>query len=852
MENRFPEELSRLPQWVCWRLEQDKAGRAAKVPYSPKTGYKASSNNPNTWGKLDEALLSVDKYMFSGVGFVFTTESGIVGIDIDHCIEDGQLNPVASDILAHIPPTYIEVSPSGKGLHIFLRGTLPSGGNKNSKTGVEMYSSNRYFTMTGKCFQGSVDSITADSSGILEYIHQKYIVSDRKSRNNQSFQAVSTLSDDEVLRLAQGSKDGAKFTSLWRGEWQNDFASQSEADFALCRKLAFWCGRDETQIDRLFRQSALFRDKWDTRHSANGLTYGQQTVQNACKATENVYAPAKKKDADVFQQGNAYYRRKGEKYYQITNFVVSPIEMIIAQDEAQLSCELITERGEKFPQAFTSGDFSTVQKFKSVLNKRTIALSFYGGEGDLELFKTYIYENLEWKKKRGVKALGIYRHKQGLVFVDSAGAVGVGGKQINDIVQMEKYRSMESRILQADFLDKSGLQMLSEHILRYNEPAKTVPILAWTAACFIKPHLRNSDIKFPHLFLIGEAGSGKSNTLERVILPIFSRSKVSASSPVSGFTLMMESASSNIIPQALDEFKPSKLDKLHLNWLFNHFRDSYDCHEGVRGRADQTQITYDLLAPIAVAGEESADESAIRERSVELLFSKKDIRQQGCRESFAWLSGKGNLLNSFGRSILDIALSTTPKEVKQWFKEGKDSFSGDLPLRVLDNLCCLYAGLCLLGKLCGRLGCPRDTLFQYDHEACTRYIQFAAQEYLLDGGTNNKAIVEQTFEIMARMKLKQGEDYAFENNGQFLCFCLSSVYDRYTKYRKDYAIVGEVLPANQFKKQLEHSEFFIEKNRSKRMGEEVRKVWTVDFAVLSKRCDVSGFVKEIPSVPPSM
>jgi primase-polymerase (primpol)-like protein len=218
MENRFPEELSRLPQWVCWRLEQDKkTGRTAKVPYSPKTGYKASSNSPNTWGKLDEALLYVDKYMFAGVGFVFTQVSGIVGIDIDHCIEDGKLNIVASDILSHLPPTYIEISPSGKGLHIFLRGALPPGGNKNSKTGVEMYASNRYFTMTGNRFQGAIDSIAFDSGGVLEYIHQKYIATSRKSTNNQSFQAVSSFSDEEVLRLAQDSKDGSKFLALWSG-----------------------------------------------------------------------------------------------------------------------------------------------------------------------------------------------------------------------------------------------------------------------------------------------------------------------------------------------------------------------------------------------------------------------------------------------------------------------------------------------------------------------------------------------------------------------------------------------------------------------------------------------------------
>jgi len=464
-----------------------------------------------------------------------------------------------------------------------------------------------------------------------------------------------------------------------------------------------------------------------------------------------------------------------------------------------------------------------------------------GGEGDLELFKIYVYA-LKWTKKRGVKALGIYQRNKRLVFVDTNGAVGVGGRKASDMVQMERFKVLESNILKAVFLDGDGLRALAEHTFSYNEPAKTIPILAWAAGCFIKPHLRRSRIKYPHLFLIGEAGSGKSNTLERVILPIFSRSKVTASAQVTAFTLMRESNSSNVIPQAFDEFKPSKIDKNRLHWLHNHFRDSYDIHEGVRGKADQTAVTYELLAPIVVAGEESAEESAIRERSIELLFSKKDInREPGHRSNFVWLTGNGKLLSALGRSLLDTALDTTPAEASHWYDEGRDYFATELPLRILDNLCCLYAGLCLLAKLCNRLGLSWP--FPFDREACTKYIEYGAKEYLLDGGLSNKSIVEQTFEVMSRMPLKPGVDYAFENNNEFLCIALANIYDKYTRYRRDCAIIGEVLTYPQFKKQLEHSEFFAEKNRTKRFGDDTKRVWVVDFHMLSKLCDMSGFVQ---------
>ena len=77
---------------------------------------------------MEFAGKALRQHSYTGLGFVFTREAGIVGVDIDHCIVDGALNETAAAILEKLPPTYIEVSPSGTGLHIFLRGTMPEGG----------------------------------------------------------------------------------------------------------------------------------------------------------------------------------------------------------------------------------------------------------------------------------------------------------------------------------------------------------------------------------------------------------------------------------------------------------------------------------------------------------------------------------------------------------------------------------------------------------------------------------------------------------------------------------------------------------------------------------------------------
>lgn len=840
----FPQELAALRQWICWRLEPDPKGeRPRKVPYDPKTGRKASSTNPETWATLPEAMRAQTKYLFTGVGFVFTEAGGIVGVDIDHCRnEDGTFTEAAQAILDKYP-SYTEISPSGAGLHIFYRGVMPDKGNKNSATGVEMYASARYFTMTGNRLEGTPEVI-ADGAQALPWIHENYIARKqvRKRKAKKAARRV-VLSDEQVLEKARTAQNAEDFTVLWEGRWQDKFASQSEADLALCCALAFWTGRDKEQMDRLFRQSALFREKWDKVHHADGATYGEETLEQAIARTENVYSPGG--ELGVFEANGRYMRERGENVYPLTNFVVHPLEMLVAEEEAQMTCDAATMYGETFRLTFMTADFASAQKFKAVLNKRTISLSYMGSDGDLEVLKTYL-AGLEWQVKRGVKALGLYERDGRWTYVDRSRAFAAGGEEVADMVQMEKCASIETALPEHPPISAERLMELGAPLLSYNEPAKTVTVLAWCAGCFVKEMLRAAGVKHPHLFLIGEAGSGKSTTLERVILPIFGRSRVVAAPQVTGFTLMKDAASSNLFPQALDEFKPSKIEKNRLAALYNHFRDSYDGHEGVRGRADQTQATYALLAPLVVAGEESPDEPAIRERGMELLFSKRDLKDPAARQAFGRLSAMQGALTEMGRALLDTALTLNTATARQWFDEALPLFNGRLPSRVVNNLACCMAGLRLTEAMCNRLGLSWGQVFPVGLDACAKHLEYAAREYLLDGGESNKSVVEQTLEVMDRMTVSP-EYCAFSKDGKEVAFLFARFYDQYTKYRRDHAIYGECLPYNQFIKQVKKSDLFVG-YKTARIGPGTPKAYVLNYELIRQRCDVTGFLGT--DVPP--
>ena len=147
----LPDALIQLPQWCCWRAvwrpgKGDRSGKWTKAPHQPD-GQFAKSTVPATWGEFGECLLAYQSGGFDGIGFVFTAEAGIVGIDLDKCVaEDGTIDEWALEAVRRFN-SYTELSPSGTGLHIYARGHIPISGRK--KGHVEIYRQGRFFTVTG-------------------------------------------------------------------------------------------------------------------------------------------------------------------------------------------------------------------------------------------------------------------------------------------------------------------------------------------------------------------------------------------------------------------------------------------------------------------------------------------------------------------------------------------------------------------------------------------------------------------------------------------------------------------------------------------------------------------------------
>jgi putative DNA primase/helicase len=146
----IPEELRARPQWVVWKAVGDKPD---KVPYSARTGRRASSTDLLTWSTFQEALEAYGNGEYAGLGFVFSSADPYTGIDLDDCVnEDGEIALWALEIVRYFD-SYTELSATGSGLHIIVRGEVPN----RRKGEVEVYSSKRFFTVTGHVVEVSGD-----------------------------------------------------------------------------------------------------------------------------------------------------------------------------------------------------------------------------------------------------------------------------------------------------------------------------------------------------------------------------------------------------------------------------------------------------------------------------------------------------------------------------------------------------------------------------------------------------------------------------------------------------------------------------------------------------------------------
>ena len=299
---RVPSELRNETRWVCWR-ETDRDGKPTKVPIDPHTGGFASVDDPETWGGFDEATAAAEADDIDGIGFVFIDGDTVAGVDLDDVRDpaDGTLSAAATDIVETLD-SYTEVSPSGTGLHVLIRGFVPPGRTRHG--GIELYDTGRFFTVTGDHIDRTPTDLEVRQEELRD-VHAAYVARSesaherRVESDDNAGTSVSAADVDHDVILDRAAHND-KFQRLWSGDTAG-YQSHSEADMALCCFLAYHTGGETTAMDDLFRQSGLMRSKWD--EDRGDRTYGELTLHNAVEFVDDHDPYLVENDAEVDEVG---------------------------------------------------------------------------------------------------------------------------------------------------------------------------------------------------------------------------------------------------------------------------------------------------------------------------------------------------------------------------------------------------------------------------------------------------------------------------------------------------------------------------------------------------------------------
>jgi putative DNA primase/helicase len=256
----FPAALTAADRWSPWSLVP-RDGHLAKIPLIPK-------NKP--WRSFEWAW---DHSSDTRRRLGFQLGDSWCGVDLDKCrdAESGMVLPQAAVIVATFAGAYISPSVSGTGIHVIGRGPADLTGGEvifreAQAPQVILHNSSWWFAMVPGAFGDPTRDITEPLLALRARSPKASSPAPRAAGHEErGFPRAKDMSDDELLTEILASGQGVLFAHLFRAEWRElgRYQSQSEADLALVKILAWWTNYDGARVDRLFRQSGLMRPKWN-------------------------------------------------------------------------------------------------------------------------------------------------------------------------------------------------------------------------------------------------------------------------------------------------------------------------------------------------------------------------------------------------------------------------------------------------------------------------------------------------------------------------------------------------------------------------------------------------------------
>lgn len=197
-----PASLKSRQQWLVWKFEPGATPEAKprKMPYYAsgrrRSGTQGSAGDRSLLVTFDAAIAAAQRLKMEGIGFAFLPDDGLIGIDIDGAIdvESGEISERAAAIIAACD-SYTEYSPSRKGVHIIVQGSIEAS-FKSNDIGVEVFCGSQYFTFTGQRWPGAPDDLHVIPDGVIGRL--RATVDQAKNKGATRAPAPAPMTDDRA------------------------------------------------------------------------------------------------------------------------------------------------------------------------------------------------------------------------------------------------------------------------------------------------------------------------------------------------------------------------------------------------------------------------------------------------------------------------------------------------------------------------------------------------------------------------------------------------------------------------------------------------------------------------------
>lgn len=394
----------------------------------------------------------------------------------------------------------------------------------------------------------------------------------------------------------------------------------------------------------------------------------------------------------IEKRSDGYYYIGARADIRISTFTMSPLNVVIDRPQdgsaprRAYTIMAIESNGVKVGEiSFNESGWKSSANFKDEVSGLK-NLAFMGGDDHIQRIKhmTYSEEEQSAGEIMQVYTAGIHSEerlgKRLYTYVEP-------GFSINNVRVEDTYR-LKGRIICPPYFSSTTIPEKGSvsadralaAFMQMNNPLNIAKILGWFVACHLKTHFMEMYRQFPILSAWGNAGSGKSNTIEVVAnlcgLDPTSDTPVNVASPTA-YAILEYAASTTTIPRVMEEYNKSKMLSKNYAMIGEVLKAAWGSETIARGnlakRSNQSSgrtgayvEAIKVTAPICTVSEQAPEMPALVHRSLQVMFKSSEL-SVGRREDYYYEAREGmDELRRIGKFLMLTALCNTRTE---WIRE---------------------------------------------------------------------------------------------------------------------------------------------------------------------------------------